>query len=290
MKTVISKQKTLQVLLCNDESRQSTWKVIVLPNFKDLALNVFPLLCWNQLHCKNTEFLINQSLIFIEHLLIPRSWFGLRSYSIPRVCHVQNFPSTGIISGWVAGFHGCLNSPETTHNTEHRFLPSSLYPRSPSLILSCRHQGAALWAGISATTENDDVCLSACRALLLQFGCLSIPLQRSTLDISCRCVLTASRFLWIWVTQCKNNTFLEKGYLVGQNRRHRFLHTLTDLQLSSQSQSFLHRKWLFQYHVAKIDASPSNANYYRQFPWRMRWLEQTSVQLTRPRGHHSFLD
>lgn len=82
------------------------------------------------------------------------------------------------------------------------------------------------------------VCLSVCRALLLWFGCLSIQLQRRTLDIPWGCVDYASRFLWIWVAQCKNNAFLEKGYLVGQNGRHRFLHTLTDLQLSSQSRAF----------------------------------------------------
>lgn len=125
-------------------------------------LHMFPLRCWNQLHWNSRIFLINESLTFIEHLLISGSWFGLKLYAFQRECHFQNCPSKGIIWGWVTGCQRCLNNSGISHNSEHNSLPSelALYPRCLSLICPCRHQGAALWAAVSAVTDKDDVFLS----------------------------------------------------------------------------------------------------------------------------------
>lgn len=244
-------------------------------------LNMFPLLCWNRLHCNSTDFLINQSLTFIEHLLIPRSWFGLKLYSIQRVCHFQNFPSTGRISGWVTGFQGCLNSSGTTYNSEHKSRPSDLYSRSLSLILPCRHQGAhwgqqyLLWRRTMVS-----ICPQSTPA----------PVWLPQYSAACGCVLSLclGSFV-IWVTWCKDNAFLERGGLVGHHGRYRFPQTLIGLQLSSKPWAFCIERGCFRT-MWQTDARSSNANDHRQFLWRMCQLEQTSVQLTQPRGQHSLLD
>jgi len=103
------------------------------------------------------------------------------------------------------------------------------------------------------------------------------------------CSEHVSRFLCDLSNLVRRQCFFEKGCLVGHNGRHRFLHTLIGRQLSSKSRAFCIESGCFST-MQQTDARPSNANYNRQSLWRMCQLEQTSVQLTRPRGHHSFLD
>lgn len=114
----------------------------------------------------------SQPLTFIEHLLIPGSWFGLKLYALQRVCHFQNCPWTGRISGWVIGFARCLNNSGAL-----RTLNTILCPRSwhhiPDLsplfsvwvTRSGSEDGRIFW------TESNDVLSSAehsCSVLMPQ--------------------------------------------------------------------------------------------------------------------------
>lgn len=184
---------------------------------------MFPLLRWNQLHWNSIIFSINQSLTFIEHLLIPGSWFGLKLYATPRVCHFQNCPSRGIISGWVRAFYRSLKNSGTTHDTEHNSLPPELglYPRSLSFLFfhagikeQCFGPQYLLWPRIM---------MSVSRALLPPFWCPNIQLQGSTLSTAYGYALSMFQGLFvIWATQWKDNASPEKGCPVSHFGRHTF--------------------------------------------------------------------
>lgn len=147
---------------------------------------------------KQHKLQINQSLTFIEHLLILGSWFVPKIVCCSECVTFKISHHTGIISGQATGFHGCPNNTEFTHNSEHKSLPSdlALYPRPLSLIFPRRHQEAALRATIPAMTENNDVCLSAEHSCSYSAASI-ISLQRSTLSIACGCVLSMHQGLFV---------------------------------------------------------------------------------------------
>lgn len=117
------------------------------------GLNMFPLLCWNQLYWNSTIFLINQSLTFIEHLLVPRSWFALQLGTVKESLTFK----IALTSRRATEFDRCLNILEPLTMLNINSLPSelTLYLSQLSLLdFSMQASQSSVWAALSAMTEN----------------------------------------------------------------------------------------------------------------------------------------
>jgi hypothetical protein len=157
---------------------------------------MFPFLCWYELYWNVIIFLINWSLAFIEHLLIPGPWFDLKLWTTKRVHHFQNCAPTNTVWKLVTEFLGL-------------YITAQLSARWLSLFFSCGHQGAGLWATQSLILGNNDV------FLLEKSPCFCFD----ALTFRCR-ILWALTWLFsdmyqglcvIWIIWWKDNAFLKKS-------------------------------------------------------------------------------